>query len=115
LQVYCSLHHDNRPQISDVALQNVMLALLGFGLALVTSFLAMPPFLPFGMGMLTLCYWILKVYDVPFDFTGLIAKSLPWVSEKTGNSGFWTRSELLRLSGLLEVDMSLSGGLGWNV
>jgi hypothetical protein len=40
----------------------------GFDLALVLSVLSMPPFLHFGMRMVTLCNWILEVCNFLFDF-----------------------------------------------
>jgi hypothetical protein len=57
---------------SHTELQNLELALLGFGLSLFHHLLTMHPYLPFEMVMYILCYCMLKVSDLLFcfDFTG---------------------------------------------
>jgi hypothetical protein len=55
----------------SLSIENLEFALLGFTLDLVQYFLTMPSSPPFGMAMLILCYYMLKVYDLLFylDFT----------------------------------------------
>jgi hypothetical protein len=55
------------PWMLDTELQDFMFALLGFGLALAQSFHSIL-FLPFGMGMFTLCHCILGIFNFLFDF-----------------------------------------------
>jgi hypothetical protein len=57
--------------MQDMELQALVFALLDFGLALVPSLLSMPPSLPFGMEMFTLCHCIVEAYNLVLDFTGL--------------------------------------------
>jgi hypothetical protein len=85
-------------------LHNLVFALLGFGLILVQSFLTVLLFLPFGMGTFILCQCMLEVGNLFLIFTGIIAKSLPSVSEEMLDLDFWTMLELLRLRGFLEMD-----------
>jgi hypothetical protein len=49
----------------------------GFALALVRTFLAILLFLPFEMGMFSLCHCTLEVCNLFWILQGLIAKSLP--------------------------------------
>jgi hypothetical protein len=66
----------------DVDLQDLTITLLGFGLALVSFFLSVSPFLPFRMGIL-LCDNVSWEYVTCFlTFTEAITKSLPRVSEE---------------------------------
>lgn len=55
---------------SDMEMQRLECALLVSGLALVQYFFTMRLFLPFGMVMRILCHYMLKIYDLLFDFTG---------------------------------------------
>jgi hypothetical protein len=54
--------------IPEMKLQDLVFALLDFGLALVPSIHSMPPFLPFGMGMFTLCHCRLEARKLMFYF-----------------------------------------------
>jgi hypothetical protein len=63
------------PQKTNRELQNLVLVLLGFSLVLVSSIFSVLAFLPFGMGIFTLCHYILKVSNLFFHFYA--AKSLP--------------------------------------
>lgn len=89
-----------RALTSDVEVQNLEFALLGFGLSLVHPVLPhSAPFLPFGIVTYILCHCIAEVYDClhsmplysrsalllfDFDFTGVIVKGLPSISEDFG-------------------------------
>lgn len=54
--------------ILNVELQDLVFALLGFGLALVQCFSMVPPFFPFGMVLSILFYYVLEVCDLLFVF-----------------------------------------------
>jgi hypothetical protein len=79
-------------------------ALLDFSLGLALSFFSKPVLLPFEMGMFSLCYCMLKIYNLCLVLQEFTAKILPWVSEKTLNMDFGEMLELLRLWGLLKLD-----------
>jgi hypothetical protein len=64
-------------QMLDMGPQDLVLTLLSFSLALVQFFLAVLWFLPFGMGMLTVCHCILEVCNFSLIFQGFRAESLP--------------------------------------
>lgn len=57
--------------ILNVELQDLLFALLGFGLALVQYFSALPPFFPFGMVLTILFYYVLEVSNLLFGFQEL--------------------------------------------
>lgn len=61
------LHHMPPPPRPDSELQELMFSLLDVDLALVWPFFAVPWFLPFGIGIFTLCWHILK-YGTCFSF-----------------------------------------------
>lgn len=58
------------PQMSHTQLQDLMLALLGLGLALFNSFMS-PYSFSFRVGMFTLCRWTLELCNLFSDFTGI--------------------------------------------
>lgn len=55
------------PHLPDMNTLDLMSALLGFSFALVWSLLVIFMFLPFEMGMFTLCHFILEVWNLIFD------------------------------------------------
>lgn len=55
---------------SNIELQDLNLTLLGFHLTFVCDFFIILPFLPFEMVMFILCFYMLKVYHLIFDFVG---------------------------------------------
>lgn len=55
---------------TNIELQDVDLALLGFHLTLVCDFFIVLSFLPFGMVMFILCFYVLEVCHLIFDFAG---------------------------------------------
>lgn len=57
--------------ILNVELQDLLFALLGFGLALVQYFSTLPPFLPFGMVLTILLYYVLEVSNLLCGFQEL--------------------------------------------
>jgi hypothetical protein len=63
-----SSHHETTAQMLDMELQELMFVLLDFSLALLRSFLAILLFLPYGMGMFTLCQHIVEVCNLLSDF-----------------------------------------------
>jgi hypothetical protein len=89
------------PWIRDKELQNLIFALL-VRIAFVLFFLIRKNyillFLPFGMGMFTLCHCMMEVSNLLFDFTVTSNIRIECKFE------FWTMLDLLRLWGLLEVD-----------
>jgi hypothetical protein len=56
--------------VPDMELQDLVLALPGFGLVLVWSLLAIHLFVPFGLEMFILCHCLLEVCNLFFIFVG---------------------------------------------
>lgn len=56
------------PQVLDKCWQDLVFALLKLDLVLFFSFLAIPPFLLYEMGIFTLCHFILEVHNLAFHF-----------------------------------------------
>jgi hypothetical protein len=56
--------------VTSLELQDLMISLLGFDLALVSSYMVTLLFFTFGMGMFTLCHCTLEICDLLFDFIG---------------------------------------------
>jgi hypothetical protein len=54
-------------QVPDMELQDLMFALLDFGVHLVPSLLSMPLFLSLGKGMFILCHCILEACNLFYD------------------------------------------------
>lgn len=57
--------------ILNVELQDLVFALLGFGLALVQYFSTLPPFFPSGTVLTILFYYMLEVSNLLFGFQEL--------------------------------------------
>lgn len=88
--------------------------LLAFYTALSQYFLTVVPFLSFGIVMHILCYYILEVLGLifNFDFKGIIVRKLPWVSEETLTFGLLSNIETM---GTLEVATSFGVMMGLQV
>jgi hypothetical protein len=68
-QAHWSLHENIRYPRCWTWIYRVTFVLLSFILALVQSFLSIPPFSLFEIRMPTLCHCVLKIYNFHYDFT----------------------------------------------
>jgi hypothetical protein len=63
-QVHWSSHHNRTcPVLIDMELQDLIFFLLVLSLALVPSLLSMPLCITFAMGIFTVCYYVLEMYN----------------------------------------------------
>jgi hypothetical protein len=83
--------------MQNIELQNLIFALLNFALALIPSFLSMPPFFHFEMEICTLYHCVLEVYNLFFFFLIFYRGSEVSLSlRETSDFNFWAISELFR-------------------
>jgi hypothetical protein len=91
--------------VPDMKLQDLMcFDLLGFSVPLVLPFLSLLLFLPFRIGIFTLCHCVLGICNFLLYFIGLTAKRVPWLWMGTLNLDFWTTLEHFRLWEFIQLD-----------